>query len=1425
MGYRELLKNEGSYSPRKNTKKKTYSNNGETNFNKPKTDYVTFILGENNDFYQQQEKNKVIWKKQEEEEENQVKNYFNNKVGQDTVSSIKSSAKVIKDAEEKKKKEKEEQEKIKQNTNNIKKYANANTSYNNNPYEKNYITNTSYNKSYSTKNADARSEELKGSTTDKVVRKVVKDNAISQNILKPLAYGLNEGTADLVAKPLATLTKNDETKAKIKQLEKESKKSSNKNIVSKASNFVGNMIPNVVATGITGKIPVGKGKTIGDGLNKLGNLTKNGYLNTFLREGTENALMEGALDLPSLIAGDKNIGKYSTDLGKEFALGGVFGDALKGVGDVSKLASKGLKNLDGKLTGKVNGLFDDVETSVKGMGDLNNNVRFVNKTKLPTVETKAEIPSIPNIKTNVDVNRGLSDIASLGNRKSELLSTQMPELKPYIDEEVQATLKELDDIVKGQRFVNYDDVTGETIVTGTKKQVSPTIQAIQDLIPNTTYEKIRNGLTDVLNGKSNALSKRIETILDDNLTNGRFSGNDGIEFPPVEEYVLTKKMYDALNNGKLDEFVKANSKTSLNQPQADLSNVKLTEQSIPQIKENLPQGQIKAIDDVAVSRLENEKLSRHANITAMDSPNVSDVIKNKIPEYNMTYEPVTLKGEYEKAVNEINNNPNAFEHFLNGKYKNSQNTAMGEALFKKYESEGDYDKALTVMSKLTTNLSKSGQEVAMARLLNSTTPEGRVKLAVQQVSKATDEVLTKNKKLNTKVESDTDAIINELNNKNKSTTEKKEILNNILTSKKSKIKKTQVDRLIELSNKGYLQNEDVRSAVLEKYGLGSIDAEDTKKIIELTKGLDNAKTTREKEIINAQIRKIINDKIPVSFMDKVDSFRFVNMLLNPKTLVKNFAGNVVNITAGQGRNVIANQIDNVASKFTGQKAVYNPNTKLFTGMKDGFKNVLEDHKLGIDTSYGTKEGVASSAFKDSKTPIGKLMNKSEKLLSTGLKLGDVPFSKGLEEQYIYGYMKNNNIKDVKDVPMEILEEARQVGREGTYQQDSKLANAINNFANTNAGTKLLVNAINPFIKTPINMAKTAIDYSPVGIGKGIKNFVDVATGNTDNALRSQRKGSEQIASGLIGTGLMGAGALASKNNNATANIDQDRDKRKFESQTGKLPYSLNVNGKNIGLEFMQPLTTSFMIGSDLGKGKNSVKDLANTGINSFANNSFMSGFTDLAQNIAYNGIGGAITGATENYAKQLLPFNSLANSVNKSIDNKQRETYSDSDLGSLGNQAMAKYPILSQMLPQKVDTLGQPMTYNDDTGTIGNILRNTIIPTNVASDKTSKQEDIINKLYQDTGSNTVFPYAPNGKDFEFRVGKDGANQKVQLTQDEYITYSQLVGNYINDHITSSMSEKDMKDIIADARANAKDEILKNRGYYKQKDGRKIYYSK
>ena len=40
-----------------------------------------------------------------------------------------------------------------------------------------------------------------------------------------------------------------------------------------------------------------------------------------------------------------------------------------------------------------------------------------------------------------------------------------------------------------------------------------------------------------------------------------------------------------------------------------------------------------------------------------------------------------------------------------------------------------------------------------------------------------------------------------------------------------------------------------------------------------------------------------------------------------------------------------------------------------------------------------------------------------------------------------------------------------------------------------------------------------------------------------------------------------------------------------------------------------------------------------------------------------------------------------------------------------------------------------------------------------------------------------------------------------------------------------MSEKDMKDIIADARANAKDEILKNRGYYKQKDGRKIYYSK
>ena len=59
-------------------------------------------------------------------------------------------------------------------------------------------------------------------------------------------------------------------------------------------------------------------------------------------------------------------------------------------------------------------------------------------------------------------------------------------------------------------------------------------------------------------------------------------------------------LYSQLNKGDMSSF----------KPQADVSNVKLTEQSIPQTKKNLSQGQINATDDIAVSKLEKGVVSK-----------------------------------------------------------------------------------------------------------------------------------------------------------------------------------------------------------------------------------------------------------------------------------------------------------------------------------------------------------------------------------------------------------------------------------------------------------------------------------------------------------------------------------------------------------------------------------------------------------------------------------------------------------------------------------------------------------------------------------------------------------------------------------------------------------------------------------------------
>lgn len=341
---------------------------------------------------------------------------------------------------------------------------------------------------------------------------------------------------------------------------------------------------------------------------------------------------------------------------------------------------------------------------------IDNNLR----SDLSKTNTNISTPKVEDIKVNNTMSisdRHLGNLDKVGNRNIKSLQYENAELKPFIQTEAKKTLKELNDRVEGNRSAIYDNETGETIITGTKKMVEPTIQAIQDLIPNVTYAKIQKGLNDIIedNGKeNNAIAKKIELILDDNLTNGSVT-KEGYKINSNDDYIETKNLIEQLEKGDTSSFVKSN-------------------------------------NEIAASKIEDNKgLSRFITETMPKSDNVSQGLKDINSKVEVDYDKISDTEALNVANERINKNESeAISDILSLKSeKNSKlskyDVATGIELMRRLQNKGDeasLKQASDIAIKLSEELTKAGQTIQAASILNKLTPEGMLVYANRQIKKA-----------------------------------------------------------------------------------------------------------------------------------------------------------------------------------------------------------------------------------------------------------------------------------------------------------------------------------------------------------------------------------------------------------------------------------------------------------------------------------------------------------------------------------------------------------------------------------------------------------------------------------------------------------------------------------------------------------------
>ena len=557
----------------------------------------------------------------------------------------------------------------------------------------------------------------------------------------------------------------------------------------------------------------------------------------------------------------------------------------------------------------------------------------------------------------------------------------------------------------------------------------------------------------------------------------------------------------------------------------------------------------------------------------------------------------------------------------------------------------------------------------------------------------------------------------------------------------------------------------------------------------------------DSEAIAAAMQHVGNrlaKEYPVSFTQKAAEVRRLGFLLNPRTQVRNIAANVVQMPVTGLSDKVSAALQSLYAKtgtspdFVQTKALYvdkaskdiaeqvwNQVKDTIDGssayeqpISDAVKNA-EVFKLGegqqhniLANAPGMKKGAQALEAISQKFTGENVFDQlsSEKSVLENirqftyglLELGDAPFVKKHFTESLANIAAANKISSADKITSEMIAQATQDAMRATYKDDNDWTELFSSVHKLGGVGEVVM----PFTKTPANMVARSLDYSPVGLAKGLKDFYTKG-GNPAEYI-------DEIAKGLTGSAGMALGAALYKSGVLTGAESDNANKKAFDKQNGFLPFAIHVPGTNVyyRISDFQPSMMSVITGAawaQAASGDETPEQAAKGAVvaftNTLADNSNLSNIGDLFGN--YDGLGGGLWDAALGLPQSMVP--SLSNAVAKTTDTTVRNPYDATDpIQSQKNQIMAKIPGLSKELPAAYDTWGNGKQRDNAA------FEQFLDPAAFTNQTASSRDKEIQRLYEATGDIGVYPPSiKNGTDV------DGLKLDNQQTSEYQRTAGQL----------------------------------------------------
>ena len=686
----------------------------------------------------------------------------------------------------------------------------------------------------------------------------------------------------------------------------------------------------------------------------------------------------------------------------------------------------------------------------------------------------------------------------------------------------------------------------------------------------------------------------------------------------------------------------------------------------------------------------------------------------------------------------------------------AQDVAEGFILLKQYQDNGDYDSMVAVARKLRGMGTQAGQTVQAYSILSRMTPEGMVAYAQAELDSAW-------------------------------------------------------EALVEKKSKKWIEN-NASKFELTADEIGTI-TETMQKAAELPDG-------RDKNILIGEIQALLQKKIPSAMGDKFRAWQRISLLMNPKTNVRNILGNALMMPERIAADFVSAPIDRALSQKTGVRTTGIPNFSNYgKGFKKGAFETFDDFRRKINTQNmaGNRFEVGQGpAFNPdySSTKAGKAMTKAlaslDRVTSFVLEMGDRPFY----EAYFVNSLNNQmRLNGVTNPTAEMIEIATQEALENTYQDNNgytRFVAGVRDFMNGNLPGRPkkrefgFGSIVIPFAKTPANLTKALVEFSPAGLVKSLTTDAvkfNRAVQNDTVTPQMQRKLVNNIGKGVAGTLTMLLGAFLADQGLITGAGDEDKDAAAFQKNVlGVQPYSFVLNGKSYTYDWASPIGPQFAIAADivnnikngkeedfglnmLGTGANAILNALQTGGNVLFEQSFLSGIKDFFHS---DQIVQSVIEAAAGAPSQGVP--TLLNQIGQLSDPTVRTTYEYGNvLGTAGNKVLARLPGANETLAPVVDVYGREVQRYGGDNNIFNVLFN---PANVASENKLPAADEVWRLYQALGDKAVFPsVAPNYVEYR--------GEKYDMTSHEKANYQKQMGQSTAD-IFGDMIEMDAYQELSDS---------------------------